>query len=1116
MRHRLGKKGGGRRARSKLKTPEAKQVGRVPEQSKLAGNIRTPASPPPRRRKKTAGLVGGDLPASVMMGSGGNWYSPELSTDFLELPQSLEERRAFYKFFYENEPFVGQAIDLHTELPLSKIRLRKPVAKDPKMALAATRFCERWADEIRLLHRMLEISHELALHGEGFVFVEDNNPDPSPDLLFETVQEVQEDGTLMPRLVERPDAQQRLGQWMRKNYRGWTDMYVIPAEQVRMEGFSFTKAKIMELVPDARTKSVIERAQQGEPQAQDVVATMPQDLVERIVRGENLPLNTDPMAGSFVSYIAKRRASYDQRGVSILQRCLLPGTPIWVERDGTLMQVPVEQVRDDDLALTHKGRLRPLRRGSRPVCEEVVRIRVEDSEELLGVTTDHEVLRLRPDGTEEWVAAGRLQPGDLLAEPPVCTGRPPRTRLDLEAHWRGRGSVPVERRRRGGTPEAGRSLCVGDVCRSGPGLRVELSHTQDDGNRVDSLPKMQRLASWLQALPAPTEATYEQVCAETGLAYKEVQNYAHELRKKAGLRTESRVLGRGKGRATTWHPLPSQAEVPGSVRRVVLESPVSSIPLDEGFLYLLGAWFGDGDAWQQDGKLLNVESIGWTFGDDPVGRAVRDRVRAEVVRLFGDAHMSEDPPYQDADGKLHLRVRDQLLARFFFDEFGHGASGKRIPSWVFDLSGALKLAFLRGILDTDGCLMVNRASIIEVTLDNKVLIDQIRAICLQMRIHSNLSWDHKKARSWTRRWKVVGGFREKTYHYEAKSFPRLYCSRHEDVRRWATGSVKAASVDWPARSHAWGSRFDAQGRLLRRVESVELQSHVGDVYSFGVEEDESHVTCGITTHNCLRTLVFRDKLRQAQTSIASRHMTPYRLVWAETLSIPQLEDLRLQVDQALQDPDYSIVTNFQVNWEEKGGGQENRLLELTSEYDITDRQLYAGLGVTESLLSGESSYSGDRINLEVLNVRFLLIREVLADFINFEVLKPMCARMGFVELDEDGSEVVIFPRASFTRLALRDNQEVFETLFNLYQKGSLDVETIYELLNIDPDTVQERLKRDLFTLNDATFNELLRGIYTALAEKILNGTQVAERVSSALGLRYSAPKEPPADEGGRF
>lgn len=601
MSRRGGKQGRGRRRRADRvrarsaqpgdsrapKDQDAQPVGRVRPDSKLSSNIRTPPSPPARRRRKTAAMGGPDLPASVIMGSGGNWYSPELSTDFLELPQSLEERRAYYKFFYENEPFVGQAVDLHTELPLSKIRLRKPVARDPRMAVAATRFCERWADEIRLLHRLLEVSHELSLHGEGFVFVEDNNPEPEPDLLYETVQEVQGDGTLQPKMVERPDARQRLAQWMRKNYRGWTDMYVLPAEQVRMEGFSFTKAKIMELVPDARTKSVIERAQQGDPQAQEIVATMPQDMVERIVRGENLPLNTDPAAGSFVAYLARRRNSYDQRGTSILQRCL-------------------------------------------------------------------------------------------------------------------------------------------------------------------------------------------------------------------------------------------------------------------------------------------------------------------------------------------------------------------------------------------------------------------------------------------------------------------------------------------------------------------------------------------------RTLIFRDKLRQAQTSIASRHMTPYRIVWADALSIPQLEDLRLQVDQALQDPDFSLVTNFQVNWEEKGGGQENRLLELTSEYDITDRQLYAGLGVTESLLSGESSYSGDRINLEVLNVRFLLIREVLADFINFEVLKPMCARMGFVELDEDGSEVVIFPRVSFTRLALRDNQEVFETLFNLYQKGSLDVETIYELLNIDPDTVQERLKRDLFTLNDATFNELLRGVYTALAEKILNGTEVAKRVASSLGLRYTPPPEPEEEPQGRF
>ena len=56
----------------------------------------------------------------------GNFYSPQLSTDFLEKPQNLRERRAWYRHFYASNEFVRQAIDLHTKLPLSKIRLEKP------------------------------------------------------------------------------------------------------------------------------------------------------------------------------------------------------------------------------------------------------------------------------------------------------------------------------------------------------------------------------------------------------------------------------------------------------------------------------------------------------------------------------------------------------------------------------------------------------------------------------------------------------------------------------------------------------------------------------------------------------------------------------------------------------------------------------------------------------------------------------------------------------------------------------------------------------------------------------------------------------------------------------
>lgn len=268
---------------------------------------------------------------------------------------------------------------------------------------------------------------------------------------------------------------------------------------------------------------------------------------------------------------------------------------------------------------------------------------------------------------------------------------------------------------------------------------------------------------------------------------------------------------------------------------------------------------------------------------------------------------------------------------------------------------------------------------------------------------------------------------------------------------------------------------------------------------------------------CLRVLVYRDKLRQAQTSIASRHMTPIRIVWVEDGDVYDVEDLREQVDLALMDPDYSIVTNFEVNWEEMGADQ--RLLDLGTEYDQTDRMLYSGLGVTESLLSGESSYSGDRINLEVINTRYMAVREMVSRFVERFLLMPMCKRMGFIEEDEDGNEVILYPTVGFTRLALRDNADTFDTLFNLYQKGSLDIDVIYELLNIDPIIATEKLEQQMFTMKDSQFNEFLRGLYGDASRALVESSNLPEflarQISNMVGytIEYNPPDE---GGGGRF
>ena len=520
--------------------------------------------------------------AGTVQGSGGNFYSPELSTDFLELPQSLHENWNYYRFFYRSEPFVGQAVDLHTELPLSKIRIGKPKCKNQEVAEAATRFCIKWADRVGLLHRLISVVHDRNLIGEVFVWCEDANPEMPREIREVKSHVLTEDGEPVEEWALREDADERAAVWLKKHYKGWTSIRCLPPEQVSMESFSFTDERLFELIPDSKTKDIISKADMLDPHAKRIVDSMPPDVVAAVRAGKNIPLNTDPMAGSFIHYLANRKSDYEARGRSILERCM-------------------------------------------------------------------------------------------------------------------------------------------------------------------------------------------------------------------------------------------------------------------------------------------------------------------------------------------------------------------------------------------------------------------------------------------------------------------------------------------------------------------------------------------------RVLVYRDKLRQAQTSISSRHMTPIRLIWAADMDAADTSALRDQIDLALQDPDYSIITNFEVSWNEMGA--EQRLLDLSSEYDLTNSQLYAGLGVTDGLLSGESSYSGDRINLEVINTRYMLLREQIQELVENAFFKPMCARMGFVDVDEDGEEYVVVPKLSFTRLALRDNQDTFDALYHLYTKGSLDVETILDLLNLDPIAVKERVERDRLTVNDPTYNEVMRGIYSESGRKIVEESDVVQKLIKEMGLTHIPPKE---EGGGRF
>ena len=161
-------------------------------------------------------------------------------------------------------------------------------------------------------------------------------------------------------------------------------------------------------------------------------------------------------------------------------------------------------------------------------------------------------------------------------------------------------------------------------------------------------------------------------------------------------------------------------------------------------------------------------------------------------------------------------------------------------------------------------------------------------------------------------------------------------------------------------------------------------------------------------------------------------------------------------------------------------------------------------------MSGETLYSGDRLKLEVINQRYLFLRELLQEYVEEYLFKPVARRKGFVETDQWGDEVVLYPSLSFTRLPLRDSQDTYDALFNLYQKGSISIDLILEMFNIDPHDTKQKLERDMFTVNDATFNEVLRGVYGAVGNTIAEQTDVSDKIIEYLKLKK---KEQPAEEG---
>lgn len=1041
--------------------------------------------------------VDGMLSANTNLSQSNNFFSPQLSTDFLELPQSLREKREIYRHFYNTDPVVGQSIDLHTELPLSKIQLAAPKprtcpegfkdAHDYSQYILS--FFKRMSKKIKLFQRLVMAVHHYWLDGTVHVFAEDSSVQVPPEIGYEkkvnSKSVLKDNGETAEEpsvdWVERPDRENEELTYYQKHYQGWDRLIIFPIDQVQVTTFSFTDKTRVELIPSDRDRQLIEQAKMGDPVAEEMVQEIPDEVREYIENKQLIPLGTDPDEGSFVYTLTGRKSAGEELGQSILDRCHIAGTPVLVKRDGVIQQVVIEDLDPDtDLVLSHTGAWREFEVGVRPVSEEIVLLRVAKLDPPVGCTKDHKYPVLR-DGAVVELPAEALRTGDYLQVAQVPLSGSLVGGFDLAEFMAG-VEGEYRARRSGGTSD----LRLEVVDQTAHSFTVKYEKEQTDPRKVGRTHDLNGILEWASTLTEPVRMRSAEACERFGL---------HPVTLKE-IRAQLVALGYGvtvtKGKTIVFPPNTAGLKAPTSAARTKT-FPMRALPLVAGFGYFLGFWLGDGHITKQDG--LDYGSLGFTYGpNEPASvQAMQEQIKPmlDVLKVA----WSESP----SAGGVHLSGSQDALVRWMAANFGHTSEDKHLPLWLFDANREFLLGLLRGFCDSDGDVVRRKDGSVSVRFNNTnpVLAEQIFLLCTSLGIPVSKTKPTKER--WVKQASGEMAWAKPLYSVHFTHSPSVkaffesgFLAKRQDPDEWKDGRSGSRHVE-----HG--------GKLFYRVQSVSTAVHEGPVYSLNVHEDHSFFAGLSRTANCLRTLYYREKLRQAQTQIASRAMTPKRIVWAEDISDTDVEELREQVDLALVDPDYSIVANYEVHWEEMGS--RDRLLDLSTEYEQTERQLRTGLGVTESLLSGETLYSGDRLKLEVINTRYLFLREILQEYVEEYLFKPVARRKGFVEKDQWGEEVVLYPRLTFTRLPLRDSQDTYDALFNLYQKGSISIDLILEMFNIDPDDTRVKIEKDMFTVNDAMFNEVVRGIYSSVGGELATKTDVLEKIAEYLKLKIKAEPE---------